>query len=199
MKITAAVVIAMAAGFGGRAIAAGDSQRTLTVYMVDEHLLAPRSAVFAKDQAARMFAQIGIRIQWRSAARSLPPDALVVEMLQQAPAKRCPGALACAKPFEGVHIYVFSDRIRATVPDNMVSPLLAHVLVHEITHILQGADRHSASGVMKARWDESDFARMKRKSLPFSPEDLALIEHGLAARQPRPVIANTSQSVAGSL
>lgn len=199
MKITAAVVITMAASLSGRAIAAGDSQRTLTVYMVDEHLLAPRFAAFAEDQAARIFAQIGIRIQWRSAGRSLPPDALVVEMLPQAPPERCPGALACAKPFEGVHIYVFSDRIRATVPDNMVSPLLAHVLVHEITHILQGVDRHSASGVMKARWDESDFTMMKRKSLPFSPEDLALIERGLAARQPRPVIADASHSVPGSL
>ena len=198
MKIRAAAMIMMAAGFSGRELAAGELQRTVTVYMVDEHI-ASGPAAFAKDQASKMFAQIGVRIEWRSAGRSLPPDALVVEMLEQASPTRCAGALACAKPFEGVHIYVFYDRIRATVPGSMTSPLLAHVLVHEITHILQGSNRHSASGIMKAQWDENDFARMPRKSLLFSPSDVLLIERGLEARESPQVIATASRSSAGSL
>ncbi len=198
METPAAAVIMMAAAFSGRTIAAGEIQRTVIVYMVDEHI-ATGPAAFAKDQASRMFAQIGIRIDWRSAGRSLPPDALVVEMLPQASPKLCPGALACAKPFEGVHIYVFYDRLRATVPDRMVSPLLAHVLVHEITHILQGLDRHSESGIMKAQWDGNDYARMSRKPLPFSPVDVTLIERGLEARESRRGAAEAAPSAVGSL
>ena len=81
-------------------------QRTATVDMVAEHL-ATRPAASAKDQAAKIFAQIGIKIQWRSVWYSLSPDTIVVEMLHKASSKRCAGALACAKPLEGVHIHVF--------------------------------------------------------------------------------------------
>jgi hypothetical protein len=30
-----------------------------------------------------------------------------------------------------------------------------YVLAHEIAHIIEGSDRHSDSGVMKAEWDLS--------------------------------------------
>jgi len=189
MKITAAVVIAMAAAMSGQA--ADELQRTVTVYVADEHG-ASRQVTFAKDQATKMFAQIGIRIQWRSVGRSLPSDAVIVELVERASPNECAGALACAKPFEGVHIRVFYDRVCATVPDRMVSPLLAHVLVHEITHILQGVSRHSDSGIMKAQWDVHDFETMARKPLQFCPEDVSLIERGFDARQSRFVTARAS-------
>ena len=200
MKITAAVTIAMAAGFTGQAKASGEHPRTVIVYIVNEYV-AGKQLTLAKDQSAKMFAQIGISIQWRSGVScSLPHDAMVVEIMEQASQKRCAGALACAKPFEGVHISVFYDRIRTTVPDRTVSPLLAHVLVHEITHILQGVDRHSETGIMKARWDVNDFEPMAHKHLNFCRGDVLLIERGFDARESRAATAaNTSWSAAGSL
>jgi hypothetical protein len=51
-------------------------------------------------------------------------------------------------------------------------------MVHEITHIQQGVDRHSNSGVMKARWTDKDYAAMAWKPLPFTPEDILLIHLG---------------------
>jgi hypothetical protein len=56
------------------------------------------------------------------------------------------------------------------------------VLAHEITHILQGISRHSASGVMKARWTINDFAGMSIHPLRFEEEDVDLIYEGLARR-----------------
>jgi len=50
---------------------------------------------------------------------------------------------------------------------NQVSSVLAHVLVHEVTHILQGIPRHSESGVMKAQWDSNDFAQMTWEASPL--------------------------------
>ena len=67
--------------------------------------------------------------------------------------------------------------------------VLGHVLVHEITHILQGIQRHSASGVMKAYWDREDCGQMTWKPLRFEPEDVDLIYVGLARRASRDVMA----------
>jgi len=92
--------------------------------------------------------------------------------------------LAYAFPYEGVHIEVFYDRIDYGAPD-VRTALLAHVLVHEITHILQGVSRHSDNGVMKARWDASDRAGMVRIPLAFEPQDVVLIHEGLKARAAR--------------
>lgn len=97
-----------------------------------------------------------------------------------------PGALAYALAYEGVHIQVFYDRIAVSDPD-LVPYLLANVVVHEITHILQGIDRHSDSGIMKARWTAYDFTMMKRHQLGFTDFDVELIQCGLAARAARRV------------
>ena len=67
----------------------------------------------------------------------------------------------------GARIYVFVDRVAAMVPPGRIGTLLGHVLVHEITHGLQGVSRHSARGVMKAHWDTPDFRAMEVHPLPF--------------------------------
>lgn len=61
----------------------------------------------------------------------------------------------------------------------LVHSLLGHVLAHEITHILQGIDRHSQEGVMKAHWTTEDIVQMARQPLPFEQKDVMLIHRGL--------------------
>ena len=63
--------------------------------------------------------------------------------------------------------------------------LLSYVLAHEIAHILQGVDRHSETGIMKASWDEGDYFDMGRGRLKFTPSDIDLIHLGLDARKAR--------------
>jgi hypothetical protein len=185
MKITAAVAMAVAAGFGGQTAQAGENERTVVVYITNEHV-AMEAATFAKAQATKMFARAGVGIEWHSVSHSpLPLNALVVDMVERGSKNECPGALACAKPYEGIHIRVFYDRCGATVPKNLVPTLLSHVLVHEITHILQGVNRHSESGVMKARWGANEYSQMTCRTLPFTPNDVLLIERGLDARELR--------------
>ena len=197
MKITAMVAMAMAAGFGGSMAQAADQERPVAIYIANQHV-AMEAANFAKGQASKMFARIGVRVEWHSVGRSpLPADALVIDMVEQESKNECVGALACAKPYEGIHIRVFVDRIGATVPKSMVPALLGHVLVHEITHILQGVDRHSDSGVMKAQWDANDFVHMTGHPLPFTPQDVVLIERGLDTRESRLAVAAVGGSDAG--
>jgi len=82
--------------------------------------------------------------------------------------------------YEGEHIVVFYDRVQRTYSG---SPqiLLAHVVAHEITHILQGVAQHSDEGLMKARWDRDDYARMALQPLTLTKTDLQLIREGVAA------------------
>lgn len=183
MRRTAVVVMTVATVFPGQAEQAAGNDRTVVVHIANEHV-AMEALAFAKPQATQMFAKIGIRLQWRGTGHApLPQNAIAVEMVEQAFTDECVGALACSKPYEGTHIRVFYDRLQTKVRKNIVPPLLGYVLVHEITHILQGSSRHTDRGVMKAQWDANDFERMRSGSLSFTDSDVVLIERGLAARK----------------
>ena len=118
-------------------------------------------------------------------------------MASNTPEHLLPGALAFARVYEGVHIDVFCDRLDRMAPGSkMAVPLLAHVLVHEITHMIQGIDRHSDSGVMKSCWTASDYAEMMSTPLPFTPQDIQLIRLGLAARARGETLAGADSSSA---
>ena len=62
-------------------------------------------------------------------------------------------------------------------------------MVHEISHILQGVNRHSAQGVMKSHWDDRDLREMLWKPLEFTGEDVLLINQGLDARTSKALLA----------
>jgi hypothetical protein len=133
-----------------------------------------------------MFSGAGVRIEWRGHAADgahLPAGALAVSLEPNTAVQFMPRALALARVYEGVHIAVFCNRIQRLAPASaMQAPLLAHVLVHEITHMLQGIDRHSERGIMKAIWNGLDYATMITTPLPFTTVDIELIRRGLTAR-----------------
>ena len=137
--------------------------------------------------AANMFAEIGVQIDWHS-NRSCPPDAIRIIYTDCGSRKFPPDALAYALPYETTHIEVFNDRLRAH-PARGLPILLAHVLVHEITHVLQGVPRHSLSGIMRARWSTEDYNEMIFRPLRFTAADVDLIRLGIEAREARLVAA----------
>jgi hypothetical protein len=153
----------------------------VTVYTVNDCMIPAPVAISAKALAGKMLSSAGISILWRSGKpRSpLPEHSVVLEVSGGTRNDYYPGALALAKPYEGDHIEVFYGRIAETVIPPTVPALLAHVLVHEITHVLQGINRHSDEGIMKAHWDAHDYQRMASKPLSFTDKDLELIRRGV--------------------
>jgi hypothetical protein len=141
----------------------------------------------AKILTTQMFDQIDVALVWRG-LKHCPekPRPIIIRLSDDSPRRLFPGALAVSYPFEGVHIRVFYDRVRTVTPSCPLHVLLGHVLAHEIGHILQGIDQHSASGVMKGYWDLSDYRRMARQPLPFTDLDIQLIRLGLDGRANRP-------------
>jgi hypothetical protein len=179
MRIVAIAAMTVAVGMSARA------ERNVTTYVSND--LNTRGVLHqAQERAAKMFAEVGVRIEWRigrpSGAQPERAPAVVVSLAEDTPANFLPNALALAKVYEGVHITVFWDRVERLSRFAQPAVVLAHVLVHEITHILQGIDRHSESGVMKAHWTPEDYRAMATKPLPFTPQDVQLIELGLTPR-----------------
>ncbi len=181
MKIAAMTLMAAMVGVAAEP---GQPQQKLTVYLRDNATVPIVVRSQALELANKMFGTIGIRLDWHSGElpRTSSTEQIGIELATRTPVNLLPGALAYALPYEGVHIRVFYDRIQGEVAPGLRAMLLAHVLVHEITHILQGIARHADSGVMKAVWTPQDHFQMRAGALPFTPEDVMLIHLGMAAR-----------------
>lgn len=134
----------------------------------------------AQSLASDMFANIGISLKWRSGNPSPSEnDSIAIHLTSGTPESFRPGALAFALPYEGVHIRIFWDRIALF---HFATQVLAHVMVHEITHILQGIAEHSDEGIMKAQWTRGDLIAMAVAPLRFTPADVDRIYSGMENR-----------------
>jgi hypothetical protein len=188
-------VLPASAGNPNRAQAAQKAAPDVLVYVEDGHLVASSVLLGAQATATRMFAGIGVQVQWtdRRPGRGAEPagtgctprrpEEIVVRIAPGKAATASREAFAAAAPYArlGVRITVFYGELHeATRPRPSVEPLvLAHVLVHEITHVLQGVAQHSGRGVMQAHWSARDFAEMERRPLEFAGGDAELIHLGL--------------------
>ncbi len=183
MRIMATATVAAMVGMTA---SAGNPGETITVYLDNTGIVPSQSLYRAKALASEMFASAGVRIQFRTGLPAEVPSRhdriLVVRLSNRTAENTQPGAFAFALPYEGVHITVFCDRVEQVGGGSLMPAVLAHVLVHEITHILQGISRHSESGVMKAHWVGADYSLMAQKPFPFTAEDKDLIRAGLQAR-----------------
>jgi hypothetical protein len=119
-----------------------------------------------------------VKLHWRSSAAAQ----IWMTFDTGLPAQIHPGALGYAAPFgtKGTCIHVLLDRVRHTGSERLDGILLGHVMAHELGHVLEGIDRHSNSGVMKAHWDNQELDEMLIRPLSFSMEDVEWIHKGLA-------------------
>jgi hypothetical protein len=187
MKLAA--MMTMAAVMGSAAWASDRSGEQKVVACFEESAGQLPETPQARMIASKLFQPAGVKLEVLSGQRSCEGQGdhvIVVRLSRNTPPDLRPGALAYARPFEGVHIQVFYDRIANGAHSRQLRPyLLAYVIVHEIAHILQGIDRHSDSGIMKATWDAREHDLMLTSKLVFAEEDMALIHKGLAARAAR--------------
>jgi len=189
MKRYSVILFGMLSTFGIPSTIAGARDLKLpaqrTAFLCFESFRDPLVLRQAMALAKKIYAGIGVELQWNFKPRSCPTDGIVVNMAEDTPAQLHPGALGGSTPYEGVHMEVFYDRVLEKAEPKAVPILLAHVLVHESAHILQGTVQHSETGMMKARWDWHDFLDMLWKPLPFASRDVTLIYMGMDKRSER--------------
>jgi hypothetical protein len=153
-----------------------------TLWITGEEVLPLPVRWAATDQATKMFAAIGVRLKWKTHHRADPDDAMAIQLRFIANMPGHPGAMAFAAPFEAVPVVtVMYDRIRFNterVPE-VRAALLAHVLAHEIGHVLMKTDGHSAAGIMKTHWSGIECQGMAHRPLAFLPDDADMIRRAL--------------------
>ena len=153
----------------------------------------------AEISTTTMFAEIGVRVRLRtggpgadSSAAYCPSITAILE--SNVPIDVMPRVLGYAAPYavSGTRIHVFVNRI---IKDHQadLAQVLAHVLVHEIAHVLQGSCRHSKYGIMKANWEERDFVRMRFEPLPFTDWDVQLIHRAVVISE-KPMTDSAAES-----
>jgi hypothetical protein len=182
MKIagTALFLISMTIKASGE----GGGQSLPAVTVCTEGVADFRTAAQSHGMVSQIFATVGVRIFWRQGLKGCAKESILITLTDKTPLDFHPGAMAYAMPYEGAHIGLFYDRV-ALAGSPLSVHLLAHVLAHEIAHILQGVDRHSSEGLLKARWTQEDYDLMMRGALPFTGEDVDLIHQGLGVRATR--------------
>ena len=188
---TKAICISLLLAAG--AAAAGGAERREPDIVVYFHHGNKSAAIVgsAEAQAQRMLASVGISVAWRLGTPNYDGRAEVIEAVlgERTAEDFRPGSLAFATLGlqAGTRIEILYDRVQASGPAVATPSILAHVLVHEITHVLEGVSRHSESGVMKAHWDADDFRHMHSR-LRFAAEDIQLI-HAWTERHNRTLLA----------
>jgi len=144
----------------------------------------------AELRSPATFREIDVEVRWRTGSvQANPADnacgaPTLVQLENGGGVRAASEALSPATPFaqSGTRINVLLDRLVAYRNENLETAILAHVLAHEITHILGRENRHSANDAMRVHWDIADYQRMKSHSFPFAPEDVELIRRGIAKR-----------------
>jgi hypothetical protein len=167
-----------------------DPVTVVTVHIVDHAGVERAVMARASVEASEILAGIGVSVQWkpdkpRSAVRCASQADRAVEMtiLRDVPDEFHAGARAIADVRAG-SITMFYGRMSDVAINwhTLLPTFLAHVMAHELTHVLQRVCRHSDSGIMKARWTIHDYHVMEERPLEFTPADVALIHAGLIAR-----------------
>lgn len=175
MKIRWATVVLLAAIGGGMQAA---EKTRVDVYISDrgENGIPSFVDYGARSTVTWMFARVGVRLVWHDGepgigATADSPMVIQIRFDREAHAGVSPEALARALPFgeQGVAIDIMYDRIRFVARrSSREAPILAHVLAHEIGHVLQGTTAHALGGVMKAHWNGQDYDAMEKKPLEFT-------------------------------
>ena len=156
MKAYGLIGIVMAAG-----LAAQPKDCSVDVYLAPPAVMPMGMLLNARLSVTALFGEIGVPLRIRTGIPAHDPNdscgaPIVIRIEATTEYSVLPGVLAYALPYQesGPCIHVFLDRILLNRRQSSANALLAHVMLHEITHVLQGIDRHSAEGVMKAHWTE---------------------------------------------
>ena len=152
------------------------------------------SATRAETLVAVIFSQIGVNLTWHtvlSDCDDLPGQsvrtAFKIRWAERPPSKSGAGTLAAAHPFGSFEtsITIYEVPLQAFLRQYANTPevVLSYVLTHELAHVMQGLDRHSASGILKANWSYHEYYMMLSRALTFTAEDVDLIRTGLGVKR----------------
>ena len=84
----------------------------VTVYVENNSGVPFETINQAEALASSMFALVAVKINWRRGQPMASATAVAIKLAAKTPASEKLGARAYSKPYEGVHIVVFWDRMK---------------------------------------------------------------------------------------
>jgi hypothetical protein len=145
---------------------------------------APPAIVHAaQDEVTRLYAAIGVPLEWCGEQPSIRVVLLPYETGDLRLSENQVMGAAVRTGGGNLVAYAFYHRVRALARRYEVSTelVLACAIAHELGHLLLPVPGHSAGGLMRACWSRKEFLRAGRGQLTFSPEEMARIRAGLVA------------------
>jgi len=179
----------------------GGLKITLRMY---NYGVARSTLVQAESKATAILNQVGLEVSWvdcpltRAEFQSYPgcqgllgTTDFAVKVLTAGEAERFPShhealgrALACPRNQPGCSAYIFYRNVLEVAGDGVAdkSQVLGHAMVHEIGHLLLGPNSHTASGIMRGRWDKEDLQTIAKGHLAFSEQQAQHIREEILER-----------------
>ena len=190
--------------------AESNEERTVSIRIHDYAHIHDTALARAQDVVSGMYGAIGVRTDWRGSLRQgdgtfdnvrqsespfnnvgpseCGPSDLRLIILTSAMADRgvipdsIIGFAAVERGVGGRVAYVIYDRIKEFASDTDVDDMrmMGIVMAHEIGHLLMMHQSHSDTGLMRGRWERSEFRADRPFDLEFSDPQALEIRRTLA-------------------
>jgi len=129
----------------------------------------------SKEEVARIFAVAGLAVQWTETEPRITVT-LLPQVLGYATASS-PVMGVARRSAAGSTVQVFFRQVQdfARAYDIGLGTMLAHVIAHEVGHLLLPTNAHSHAGLMQPAWDKALVRDARRGSLTFTEAQAATI------------------------
>jgi hypothetical protein len=167
----------------------------ITVRLLNHGVAPPQVIAQAQDFVDHIFSAAGIKIRWQECAapKCAPPESpaiIAVKINSDASPRSRRSALGVSLPgvLGGNRIGVFYSRIETVSRDTTVSlgaspgEILAHVIAHEMGHLLLNWKTHSQTGVMRDPWRMVEFSLMRSRKLFFTRHETGRMRRAVQGR-----------------
>jgi hypothetical protein len=166
------------AGLSDQAAAENPSRPEIVVEAFDHAGVPAETLARAKNDATRIFADVGVDIVWTDEAVG-KDRRFVVHLIIRAKPPR-PGIMGTAlgdSRDTGGTALVYHDRVLevARRGDLDIARVLAYGMAHEIGHLLLPYPSHSIAGIMHANWNGDELRDIGAGTLRFTPGEASAI------------------------
>jgi hypothetical protein len=168
--LTAGLVTLVLGSLNGTAEA---QNLTLTVRVRNHAHALDHDVAEAQKRVTHIYAAAGIDIVWLTSGARLTIALISREQADLLHQVKDVMGFAPASGDEGGRLaYVLNHRVVEVSAGykSAKTVVLGAALAHEIGHLLLPSKSHSANGLMREKWDRSDFRSAARGALLFTPE-----------------------------
>lgn len=177
---------------GHVATAQAETLTSMAVLLIN-HANAPSDIVTAaQEHVSRIFLAAGVNVEWSVAGNmqhSVSDCRLRVILTAQPQDPRdrrmnVMGTAIIGSAGSGRLAYVFLREVEyyAGLTKTHPAVVLGHVMAHEMGHLLLGHPGHSVAGIMRAKWEPMEIARIREDLLTFTADEATTVRKGVLVR-----------------